>query len=149
MKSKETASAQSDWLPYNRGRAKNGFIVVSKPDGSRWQRPMTAEELAEHAKAKSAAPKVHHATEVRLTVARMADGLRTHMQHRGGFDAVMEAAILSEKALSNLILWLKDWQEKAAQGAIEAKKTAVAAAQEAARKAEQELRDLVSAAGKK
>jgi hypothetical protein len=149
MKSKEAVAGQDAWLPYNRGRAKNGFIVVSKPDGTRWQRPMTAEELVAHAKAKLAAPKAHHAGEVRLTVARMADGLRTHMQHREGFDAVMEAAILSEKALSNLILWLKDWQDKAAQRAIEAKKTAVADAQAAARKAEQELRDLVNAAGKK
>jgi hypothetical protein len=53
------------------------------------------------------------------------------------------------KALSNLILWLSDWQAKALQRAIDAKKAAVAAAQEAARKAELELRDMVSAAGKK
>jgi hypothetical protein len=149
MKNKEAVPVKGEWLPYNRGRAKNGYLVVSKPDGTRWQRPMTAEELTAHATAKSMAPKAHHAGEVRLTVSRMADGLRTHMQHREGFDAVMEAASLSEKALSNLILWLGDWQAKAAQQAIDVKKAAVAAAQEAARKAEQELRDLVNAAGKK
>lgn len=149
MKNSEALPPQSEWRPFHFGRPKNGYTVVTKPDGTRWQRPMTAEELAARAAAKSAAPQAAAAGAPRLTVPRMADGLRIHMQHREGFDEVMQAANLSEKALSNLILWLGDWQAKALQRAIDAKKAAVAAAQEAARKAELELRDMVSAAVKK
>ena len=150
MKNAEGLPPRGEWRPFRLGRPKNGYIIVNLQDGTRWQRPMTPAEIAARgAAAKPIVAKAPPADAVRLTVPRMADGLRTHMQHREGFDSVMAAAILSEKALSNLILWLKDWQEKATQRAIEVKKAAVADAQEAARKAEQELRDLLSATGKK
>jgi type II secretory pathway component HofQ len=150
MKNAEGLPPRGEWRPFRLGRPKNGYIIVNLQDGTRWQRPMTAAEIAARgAAAKPIVPKAPPADAVRLTVPRMADGFRTHMQHREGFDAVMEAALLSEKAISNLILWLNDWQDKAAQRAIAAKRTAVAAAQEAARKVESELQALVDAASKK
>ena len=150
MKNTEAAPSQNDWHPFVSGRPKSGYTVVSKPDGTRWQRPMTADEIAKRAADKAHAPKTPPPDNaVRLTVLRMADGLRTHMQCREGFDAVMQAASLSEKALSNLQLWIADWQAKAMQQAIDAKKAALAAAQEAARKAEMELRAMENSAAKK
>jgi hypothetical protein len=104
MKNHVAIPLQGEWRPFRFGRPKNGCTVVTKPDGTRWQRPMTADELAARAAAKSAAPQAAPAGAPRLTVPRMADGLRIHMQHRLGFDAVMQAANLSEKVLSNLIL---------------------------------------------
>jgi len=148
MKNNETLPVPGAWYPFVSGRPKNGYTVVTKPDGTRWQRPLTAEELVTRAAAKTNPPKTPQEGAVRLTVLRMADGLRTHMQCREGFDAVMQAANLSEKAIANLMLWLTDWQTKAVQRAIDAKKAAVEAAQAAARKAETELREMVNAASK-
>ena len=148
MKNNETLPSPGAWYPFVSGRPKNGYTVATKPDGTRWQRPMTPEELANRAASKTNAPKTPQAGAMRLTVLRMADGLRTHMQFREGFDAVMQAANLSEKAITNLILWLSDWQAKAVQRAIDAKKASVEAAQAAARKAELELREMETAASK-
>ena len=41
----------------------------------------------------------------RLTINRVAAGVRHFMQHQEGFDRVMEAANLSLKALQNLAAW--------------------------------------------
>ena len=43
--------------------------------------------------------------EVRLTVNRVAFGIRNYMQNEAGFKEVMAAANLSGKALQNLALW--------------------------------------------
>lgn len=41
----------------------------------------------------------------RLTINRVAEGVRTYMQHEEGFKKVVEAARLSSKALQNLATW--------------------------------------------
>lgn len=43
--------------------------------------------------------------EPRMTVNRVAEGVRAHLQHEEGFKRVMEAASLSAKALQNLATW--------------------------------------------
>ena len=41
----------------------------------------------------------------RLTINRVAEGVRNYMQHEEGFKKVVEAARLSSKALQNLAAW--------------------------------------------
>ena len=43
--------------------------------------------------------------EPRMTVNRVAEGVRSYMQHEEGFKRVMDAARLSVKALQNLSMW--------------------------------------------
>jgi hypothetical protein len=71
---------------------------------------------------------------VRLTINRVAEGVRNYMQHEEGFKQVVEIANLSGKALQNLALW----STNAAQAKIaleQVKQTAVAKANAALRDA--------------
>jgi len=71
---------------------------------------------------------------VRLTINRVAEGVRNYMQHEDGFKQVVEIANLSGKALQNLA----QWSTNAAHAKIaleQVKQTAVAKANAALRDA--------------
>lgn len=72
--------------------------------------------------------------EVRLTVNRVAAGIRAYMQNEEGFKEVMAAANLSGKALQNLGLWVNN-VAKAKVDLEQVKVTAVAKANAALRDA--------------
>ncbi len=71
---------------------------------------------------------------VRLTIGRVADGVRNYMQHEEGFKEVMVAANLSGKALQNLALWAQN-AARAKLDVEQVKSTAVAKANAALRDA--------------
>ena len=80
------------------------------PDGFYWRKLMGLDEFKLYLKKERKTPGTSIAKddeeEVRLTVNRVATGIRTYMQHEEGFKRVMEAAHLSGKALQNLALWI-------------------------------------------
>ena len=47
-----------------------------------------------------------------MTVGRLADAFRQHMTAPESFDAVMEAAALSPRAVKTLEEWLEEWRAK-------------------------------------
>lgn len=69
---------------------------------------------------------------VRMTVPRMAEGIRMHMQMKEKFLAVMEEADLPASAVEQLETWLRDWKEAAVRREI-------ARREEAAHQLEQEI----------
>ena len=69
---------------------------------------------------------------VRMTVPRMAEGIRMHMQMKEKFLAVMEEADLPASAVEKLETWLREWKEKAIHREISRR-------EEAARQLEQEI----------
>ena len=69
---------------------------------------------------------------VRMTVPRMAEGIRMHMQMKEKFLAVMEEADLPAQAVEQLEAWLKEWKTDALHREI-------AGREEAARQLEQEI----------
>ena len=78
------------------------------PEGFYWRKAMGLDEFKLYPKKeRHSAGKGGSATEdaSRLTVARIAAGVRLHMQHEEGFKQVMQAADLSAKALQNLAAW--------------------------------------------
>jgi len=79
------------------------------PDGFYWRKAMGLDEFKLYPKKerKQAGTSVAKDSEeeIRLTVNRVAAGIRMYMQHEEGFKRVMEAANLSGKALQNLAMW--------------------------------------------
>lgn len=71
-----------------------------------------------------------NASNPRLTIPRLAEAMRMHLQMREKFAAVMEQADLSEEAIENLLTWLKEWHAGNAQREIERKEEQVVALQE-------------------
>jgi len=56
--------------------------------------------------------------EIRMTIPRMADGLRLHMQMKEKFLAVMDEADLPAEAVDRLQTWLKEWHAGAVRREI-------------------------------
>lgn len=123
---------------------KEGQIVKGKnpptecPDGFYWRKVMGLDAFKLLVKKERKAPGTssarHIDDEVRLTVNRVALGIRNYMQNEEGFKEVVAAANLSGKALQNLALWATN----AATAKVEleqVKATAVAKANAALRDA--------------
>ena len=112
------------WKPYDKGNPGRGRVKQIGEDGKSYSRPCSAEELAARA---AKGPRVAAAggTELRLTVGRLAEGMRDHMQMKEKFLAVMDEANLADKAVENLIGWLTEWRARAAQRQIESKQSAL------------------------
>jgi hypothetical protein len=118
-----TWSLPEGWRPYDKGNPGRGRVKQIGEDGKSYSRPCTAEELAARV---AKGPRVPAAgTEIRLTVGRLAEGMRDHMQMKEKFLAVMDEANLSDKAVENLIGWLTEWRSRAAQRQIESKQSAL------------------------
>ena len=95
-----------------RGRPLEGIVRMLGKDGASYDVPEGEVNKAEGLGfiVKPSAPRATEG-EVRLTVKRIADGIRAKMQNREGFVAVMEAAALTDKAVENLFAWLGAWIE--------------------------------------
>ena len=77
---------------------------------------------------------------VRVTIPRLAEAVRLHMQMREKFESVMEAAELSPEQVDRLLAWLREWRANASAREI-------ARRREAAQRLEAEIRDLRALAG--
>ena len=78
------------------------------PEGFYWRKTMGLDEFKLYPKKDRHSAGVGGAAAAdasRLTVPRVAAGVRLHMQHEEGFKQVMQAADLSVKALQNLAAW--------------------------------------------
>jgi len=79
------------------------------PSGFYWRKAMGQDEFKLYLKKERKAPGTSVVQDdeegVRLTIKRVAQGIRNYMQHEEGFKQVMELANLSGKALQNLALW--------------------------------------------
>jgi hypothetical protein len=80
------------------------------PEGFYWRKMMGVDAFKLYPKKERKAARVSpglgsEAEEPRLTINRVAEGVRSYMQHEEGFKRVMEAASLSAKALQNLAMW--------------------------------------------
>jgi len=79
------------------------------PDGCYWRKVMGVDafKLYPRKERKAQGPRAAKDGEdkVRLTVSRVAEGVRNYLQNEEGFKQVMQAAELSGKALQNLALW--------------------------------------------
>ena len=94
---------------------KEGQIVKGKnppqecPEGFYWRKVMGVDAFKLLVKKERKAPGTSGTKsiddEVRLTVNRVAFGVRDYMQNEAGFKEVMAAANLSGKALQNFALW--------------------------------------------
>ena len=108
------------------------------PDGFYWRKVMGVDAFKLLTRKERKAPGTNVAKslddEVRLTVNRVAAGIRAYMQNEEGFKQVMEAANLSGKALQNLGLWINN-AAKAKVELEQVKVTAVAKANAALRDA--------------
>jgi hypothetical protein len=124
---------------YTEGQAVKGKHPPKEcPDGFYWRKTKGQDEFKLYPKKerKAAGTGVAHDGEeqVRLTVNRVAEGVRNYMQHEEGFKQVVELANLSGKALQNLALWATNAAH--AKVALEqVKSTAVAKANAALRDA--------------
>ena len=79
------------------------------PDGFYWRKLMGLDEFKLYLKKErkiggTSVPRSGEDT-VRLTINRVAEGVRNYMQHEEGFKQVIATANLSGKALQNLALW--------------------------------------------
>ena len=96
---------------YTEGQVVKGHSPPKEcPDGYYWRKAMGLEEFRLYRKKVRKAPSTSAARdgegeESRLTVGRVAAGIRFYMQNEDGFKRVMEAADLSVKALQNLAMW--------------------------------------------
>lgn len=93
---------------YEVGQVVKGTRPPSQcPDGCYWRKIMgeDAFKLYPRMERKAGVAPRSESDEPRLTVNRIAEGIRSHMQHEEGFKRVMEAANLSAKALQNLAAW--------------------------------------------
>ncbi len=101
------------------------------PGGFYWRKVMGLDEFKLYPKKERKAPgksvTEDGEEEARLTVKRVAAGVRNYMQHEEGFKQVMEVANLSGKALQNLALWATNAATVKAE-AEKVKATAVAKA---------------------
>jgi len=124
---------------YTEGQAVKGKHPPKEcPDGFYWRKTKGQDEFKLYPKKerKAAGTSGAHDGEeqVRLTVNRVAEGVRNYMQHEEGFKQVVELANLSGKALQNLALWATNAAH--AKVALEqVKSTAVAKANAALRDA--------------
>lgn len=79
------------------------------PDGFYWRKLMGLDEfklyIKKERKVGDASVSPSSEDKVRLTINRVAEGVRNYMQHEEGFKQVIVAANLSGKALQNLALW--------------------------------------------
>ena len=80
------------------------------PDGYCWRKSLGLEQFKLYPKKARKAPGAsatpgQEGDDVRLTVARVAAGIRFYMQNEEGYKRVMEVADLSVKALQNLAMW--------------------------------------------
>ena len=111
-----------DWRPYAKGNPGKGRVKQIGEDGKSYSRPCTPEETVARA---AKAPPAPAAPELRLTVGRLAEGIRDHMQMREKVLAVMDEANLSDQAVVNVIGWLAEWRGRAARRQIESKQAAL------------------------
>ncbi len=113
----------SDWRPYSKGSPGRGRIKTMGPDGKSYSRPRTPEEQAEWDRRRKPAGAAGGggSSDVRLTIPRLAEAMRDHMQMKEKFLAVMDEAKLSPKAVENLAAWLAEWRSQAAQRELDRK----------------------------
>ena len=96
---------------YAEGQVVKGKQPPSQcPDGFYWRKALGLDEFKLYPKKERRTAGVGAAShgegdEPRMTVNRMAAGVRHYMQHEEGFKQVMDAANLSAKALQNLAAW--------------------------------------------
>jgi hypothetical protein len=124
---------------YAEGQVVKGKQPPSEcPDGFYWRKSVGLDEFKLYAKkerrlAVAGVAACGQTDEPRMTVNRVAEGMRYYMQHEEGFKRVMDAADLSAKALHNLATWAN------AAAAVKAEKEKVRTA--ALSKANAALRD--------
>ena len=95
---------------YTEGQAVKGKHPPREcPDGFYWRKTKGEDEFKLYPKKERKAAGTGAAStgekEVRLTINRVAEGVRNYMQHEEGFKQVIATANLSGKALQNLALW--------------------------------------------
>jgi len=115
---------------YTEGQVVKGKLPPSEcPDGFYWRKTVGLDQFKLYPKKERKAPRpsagmVGEDAELRLTVNRVAAGVRYYMQHEEGFKLVMDAASLSSKALQNFATWssaaaaVKAEKEKARTSAV-------------------------------
>ena len=113
---------------YTEGQVVKGKIPPKEcPEGFYWRKIMGEDAFKLLTRKERKAPGTNVAKslddEVRLTVNRVAAGIRAYMQNEEGFKQVMAAANLSGKALQNLGLWINN----AAKAKVELEQTKVTA----------------------
>ncbi|MBI3986104.1 MAG: hypothetical protein HY343_04255 [Lentisphaerae bacterium] len=96
---------------YIEGQVVKGKIPPKEcPPGMYWRKTMGLDEFKLYTRKErkpggAGAASSGETEEARLTVKRVADGVRFYMQNEDGFKQVMEIARLSGKALENLAKW--------------------------------------------
>ena len=96
---------------YAEGQVVKGKQPPSEcPDGFYWRKTVGLDEFKlyprkERKAARASAAPGGEGEEHRMTVNRVAEGVRYYMQNEDGFKRVMDAATLSVKALQNLSMW--------------------------------------------
>jgi hypothetical protein len=103
--------SEENMTEYAEGQGVKGKQPPSEcPDGFYWRKTLGLDEFKLYRKkarqpAKPSATSGGAGEEPRLTVNRLAEGVRFHMQHEEGFKRVLAVANLSAKALQNLAAW--------------------------------------------
>ncbi len=108
-----------DWRPHTGGEPGPGRVRVTGPDGREYTRPIV---IASPPTPQTEAGTVAESgRQPRLTVSRIADAVRLHLQIRERFLSVMELAELPWPAVEQMEGWLREWRAREAARAVAAR----------------------------